>query len=379
MNARHLDPLPDAARPSSPDRTELALRPGNGPRTHAAAPTATRRHAACAGRLMQRLVSSLAVGLLSLIGAMGLATPARAATIGVILPASWPSAQQAEELKQGMTLALKTWPGDAQPTLLIKDSGCDARKAQAAVQELIQAKVDVVLGNWCEIGGGADQLRSAGIPLVSSNAERLKDQDLQLQLGRIELYAAERIATDLRRETGLRISARTSCWLDFQAALSDRVDAVLCPVLAVDKSRWDQVANTYGAAFRKPFTASAARGYAAMEVALNYLRRAKGNKPAAAIKDLQAMTTLLGPLPAVDAPAPSTALQLVFAPHLPKLNAQQAQKVAQLVKTKGCGCPGGTLQNGCPKEAGPWGTLPFVVRGGGTPAACSAPINVLEL
>ncbi|UXH79700.1 ABC transporter substrate-binding protein [Roseateles amylovorans] len=310
---------------------------------------------------------------------LGLVNQARAATIGVILPGSWPSAQQAEELKLGMTLALKTWPGDAAPTLLIKDSACDAKKAQTAVQELIQAKVDVVLGNWCEIGGGADQLRSAGIPLVSSNAERLKDQELQLQLGRIELYAAERIATDLRRETGLRISARTSCWLDFQASLNERVDAVLCPVLMVDKSRWDQVANTYGAAFRKPFTASAARGYAAMEVALNYLRRAKGTKPASALKDLQSMTTLLGPVPAADAPAPSTALQLVFSPQLPKLSPQQAKTVDKLVKTKGCACPGGTLRSGCPKESGPWGELPFVVRGGGTPASCSAPISVLEL
>jgi len=304
---------------------------------------------------------------------------AQAATIGVVLPGSWPSTEQAEALRQGMTLALKTWPGDAVPTLIIKDSACDARKAEIAAEELIQAKVDIVLGNWCEIGNGADRLKAAGIPLVSSNAERVQGKDLQLQLGRIELYAAERIATELRRETGLRISARTSCWLDFEATLSERVDAVLCPVLAVDKTRWDQVANTYAAAFRKPITPSAARGYAAMEVALNYLRRAKGGKSAAALKELQASTTLFGPVPAADAPAPATALQLVFAPHLPKLSPQQAQTIDRLVKSKGCGCPGGTLRDGCPKDGSPWSDMPFVVRGGGTPAACSAAIGVLAL
>ena len=308
-----------------------------------------------------------------------LAATARAATIGVILPQSYPSADQARELELGMTLALKTWPGDAAPKLVVKDSGCDARKADAISQEFIKAKVDVVLGNWCEINAGADALRAAGIPFISSNAERVKAQDLQLQMGRIELNAGEKIAADLRRQTGLRISARTSCWMDFDAALSERVDAVLCPVLTMDRGRWDQVANTYGAAFRKPFTASSARGYAAMEVALNYLRRAKAMKPAAALKETQSTATLLGPVPAADAPAPTTALQLVFAPHLPKLNPQQTQTLDQLVKTKGCACPGGTLRNGCPRDAGPWGELPFVVRGGGTPAACAKAIDILEL
>ena len=53
---------------------------------------------------------------------------ATAATIGVILPGSYPSTAQAEELQLGMTLALKTWPGDAAPKLVIKDSDCDARR-----------------------------------------------------------------------------------------------------------------------------------------------------------------------------------------------------------------------------------------------------------
>lgn len=329
----------------------------------------------CRGRCRGRYWGPAALALSLMVGA----GVAQAATIGVILPGSWPSAQQAEALQQGMTLALKTWPGDTLPTLVIKDSACDARKAEAATDELIQAKVDVVLGNWCEIGNGAEHLKAAGIPFISSNAERVQGKDLQLQLGRIELYAAERIATALRRETGLRISARTSCWLDFEATLNERVDAVLCPVMAVDKTRWDQVANTYTAAFRKPFTPSAARGYAAMEVALNYLRRAKSGKAAAALRETQATSTLFGPVPAVDAPAPSTALQLVFSPHLPKLSPQQAQTVDRLVKSKGCGCPGGTLREGCPKDGGPWSDMPFVVRGGGTPAACSAAIGVLEL
>lgn len=319
----------------------------------------------------------LAISVLT--AACGAASAATGGTVGVILPATWPSAQQAEEMKQGMTLALKTWPGDAAPTLVFKDSGCDARKSEAAVKELIQAKVDLVMGNWCEIGAGAEALKAAGIPFVSNNAERVKGQDLQLQMGHIELYAAEKIANNLRRDTGLRISARTSCWMDFEAVVTDRLDAVLCPVMTIDKSRWDTIANTYGAAFRKPFTLSAARGYAAMEIGLNYLRRAKGNKPANALRDIQTMTTLLGPVPAADAPASPVALQLVFAGQLPRLTPEQSNTVSKLVKTKGCGCPGGTLKNGCPKDGSPWSELPFVVRGGGTPAACGKAISVIEL
>lgn len=331
-----------------------------------------------ARRGLRRLSHALTRGAL-MAGLTTAAVAAQAATIGVILPATWPSAEQAEQLKQGMTLALKTWPGGAPPTLVFKDSGCDARKAEAAAKELIQAKVELVLGNWCEIGAGADALRQAGIPFISSNAERVPHQELQLQLGRIDLYAAEKIANRLRQDTGLRISARTACWMDFEAATSERVDAVLCPVLTADKTRWDQVANTYTAAFRQPFTAQAARGYAAMEAGLNYLRRAKGNRPAAALKDVQGAATLLGPLPVADAPPPGTALQLVFAPTLPRLSPKQAQTLDRLVKTKGCGCPGGTLKDGCPKADGPWDDLPFVVRGGGTPAACGKAMARLEL
>lgn len=345
--------------------TDTSTRPTTA--AHPPVPASTRRG------LLRDLSAWTAALLLGLTGSAG------AATIGVILPASYPSAEQGEQLQLGMTLALKTWPGGAVPKLIVKDSGCDARKAEAISKELIQAKVDVVLGNWCEINGGADALRAAGIPFISSNAERVKDQDLQLQLGRIELNAADKIAAGLRRDTGLRISARTSCWMDFDATLSERVDAVLCPVLTVDRSRWDQIANTYGAAFRKPFTTSSARGYAAMEIALNYLRRAKAAKPAAALKDVQAMPTLLGPVPAGDGAAPVNALQLVFASHLPKLNPQQTQTLDKLVKTKGCACPGGTLRNGCPKDSGPWGELPFVVRGGGTPQACARAIGQLDL
>ena len=66
--------------------------------------------------------------------------------MGAILPESWPSAAQAEDMRDGMTLALKTSSLQPAPKLVIKDSGCDAKKAQAAAQGYVAAKVDLVIG-----------------------------------------------------------------------------------------------------------------------------------------------------------------------------------------------------------------------------------------
>lgn len=297
--------------------------------------------------------------------------PAGAATIGVLLPASWPSRLQAEELQNGMTLALKTWPGDATPTLLIKDSACDPAKAAALTKELVAAKVDVVVGNWCEISSGAELLRQAGIAFISANAERVKGQELQLQLGRLDLYLADRLADQLRKDTGLRISARTGCWMSYEVTLSERYDAVLCPVLAVDPQRWQLAEGTYTAAFRSPFTLAAARGYAAMEVALAYLRRLKsGSRPAAALRETRSISTLLGPLPDGETAAPAQSLQLVFGPQLPVLQPKQLPVLEQLIRAKGCAAR--------PAAADPWADQPFVVRGAGQ-AACPRALRTLAL
>lgn len=317
-------------------------------------------------RQLKRAVPQIVAALAA---SMSLAAMASGGSIGAILPESWPSKEQADEIRNGMQLALKTWPSQPVPTLIVKDSGCDPKKAEAATKALIEAKVDVVLGNWCEIGGGAELLKSAGIGFVSSNAERVKGAEGQLQLGRVELFAAEKLAAKLRSDTGLRVSARTSCWMDFEPSISDKYDAVLCPVLAIDQARWDQVAATYTAGFMKPFTVSVARGYAAMEVALSYVRRLRaGAKSGAALKDTQSVNTLFGPLPASDSSTPAEAMQLVFAAKLPKLAPKQAAAVDEIVKSKGCGGKTPGAKNG------PWADQPFVVRGAGAAADCAAPI-----
>ncbi len=279
-------------------------------------------------------------------------------TLGAIVPQSWPSATEGEEIVLGMQLAIKTWPGQPAPTLVVKDSACDPRKADAAARELIAAKVDLVLGSWCTIGGVPKLVAEAGLPYVSANAERLaKPPDGVLQLGRIELYAAERIAATLRAETGLRVSARTSCWMNFEPVLHPNYDALLCPVLSVDEQRWQQAEGTFTAAHRRPFTLSVARGYAAMEAALAQLRRLRsGPKSAAAAEPI---VTILGRLPAADTPAPADAMQLVFAPRLPKLAPREQATVNQLLQTRACTC---VQDKTCPKE-GPWADQPFVVRG----------------
>jgi len=301
----------------------------------------------------------------------GLAPPAQAAgglTIGAIVPQTWPHPHQGEEIVLGMQLAIKTWPGNQVPTLIVKDSACDPRKAEAAARELLAAKVDMVLGSWCTIGTAPKVVADAGVPYVSAHAERLaRPPEGVLQFGRIEVYAAERIAQRLRSETGLRISARTSCWMDFEPVLFDQYDGVLCPVLGRDKARWEQAEATFTAALRKPFTLSAARGYAAMEAALAQLRRlrsgnGKGNG--------EGLATILGPVPPSASPAAPDALQLVFAQRLPKLAAREQAALSQLLQAKSCACAAGAS---CP-QGGPWAGDPFVVRGNSSncPALASA-------
>ncbi|MGM9490546.1 hypothetical protein [Ideonella sp. YS5] len=277
-------------------------------------------------------------------------------TLGAIVPQSWPHPNEGEEILLGMQLAIKTWPGQPAPTLIVKDSACDPRKAEAAARELLAAKVDLVLGSWCAIGTAPKVVTEAGVPYVSANAERLaKPPEGLLQLGRIEVYAAEQIATKLRAETGLRISARTSCWMDFEPIVFSQYDGVLCPVLGHDKARWEQAEATYTAALRKPFTLSAARGYAAMEVALAQLRRVRSGAKGHG----EPIVTIFGPLPSADAPAPPDALQLVFAQQLPKLAPREQSAVSQLLQVRSCAC---VPEGNCPKT-GPWADQPFVVRG----------------
>lgn len=289
-------------------------------------------------------------------GLLAGAGQAMALTIGAIVPQSWPNAGQAEEIVLGMQLAIKTWPGQPAPTLVVKDSACDPRKADAAARELLAAKVDLVLGSWCAIGQAPKIVAEAGVPYVSAHAERLTPPPAGvLQLGRLEVYAAERLAATLRAETGLRISARTSCWMDFEPVLREQYDAILCPALGYDKTRWEQAEGTFTAANRRPFTQSVARGYAAMEAGLAQLRRVRSGQR----NNPEPIMTVLGRVPAADAPAPLDAMQLVLQPRLPKLSAKDQAAVNQLLQTKSC-CPPGAP---CPKPGGPWAEQPFVVRG----------------
>lgn len=288
----------------------------------------------------------------------------QAEVIGVVLPESRPSVTQAEEIRNGLMLALKTWPGDPAPTLVVKDSACDPERAKAAANTLAAQRVDVVVGGWCELGEMPAVLRAAGIPFVSANAERLKSGEGTLQLGRVGFNVAENIASRLRSETGLRVTASSACWIDYEAPLSQKYDAALCPVPMIDKARWAEIAPTYLAAFRKPFNINAARGYAAMEAALAYIKRIRGGaKPASALADAQGTRTLMGQVLGPNASLPDDALRLSFAPKLPRLDSREQANVDQLMKSKSCDCPKGA---DCSKGS-PWNGLPFVVQ---TATAC---------
>lgn len=295
--------------------------------------------------------------------AAAVAAQSAAPRIGAIVPQSWPSPSQAQEIHEGMLLALKTIPINPAPTLVLMDSGCDAAKAEASAKSLAAAKVDIVLGGWCVVGTAPAVLAQAGIPMVSSNAERFALGDLVLQTGRVAPRVAETTAATLRRETGLRVTAGGACWMDFAPELSTKFDAALCPTLSPDKSRWPEVEALYTAAFRKPFTTSAARGYAAMELGLAYLKkRRSGAKPAVALAEARQTQTLLGPVPEADAATPQQAMQLLLTARLPRLAPRETQVLNTILKAKACAAGGAAAGDGDAK----WRELPFEL------ASCSA-------
>jgi len=292
---------------------------------------------------------------------------AQSYTIGAILPESWPSSTQAEDMRNGMTLALKTSSLDPAPRLVFKDSACDPKKAQDAAQSYIGAKVDVVVGGFCVLGDVPKLMRNANVPMVSANAERLKNGDGLLQLGRVDAGVADDIAAKLRAQTGLRVTASTACWIDYETPVSDKYDAALCPALSIDKTRWAELAPSYEVVFRKPFSVSAARGYAAMEVALAYLKRLRGNTRAQAMNEAQNQHTVLGAPLARDITNSPQALQLSFPSRVLKAGSREAQAVDGLVKAKACACTGPSCGKGTPWEGQPF----TVIAPGSKPQACA--------
>jgi hypothetical protein len=281
--------------------------------------------------------------------------------IGAIVPDSWPDRARAEDIRNGMLLALKTWPGGPAPTLVVKDSACKPQQAHTAAQALVEAKVDVVIGGFCVVGNVPRVLQAAGVPFVSANAERYATvSDSGVQLGSVPANLADGIASKLRTETGLRVTAGSSCWIDYEPRVPDGYDAILCPTLHVDAARWDEIAPAYSAAYRKPFSTAAARGYAAMQVALAAIKQIRaGAKPANALRDVKEVDTVLGKVRLKDdRAAPDDAMLLSFASRLPRLSAKESTALDEVLKSKGCGC---TKGSNCPQGKA-WSTMPFVAQ-----------------
>jgi len=296
---------------------------------------------------------------LSVSGAFA-ASPKGGTQIGAIVPESWPDKAQGEEIRNGMMLALKTWPGQPAPTLVVMDSACDPKQAAAAAQSFVDAKADVVVGGFCVLGTMPRVLRDAGVPFVSGNAERLAlPPEAAVQFGAVPASLGDSIAARLRAETGLRVTATSACWIDYGQKLPEKYHAALCPTLHVDTARWDEVAPTYAAAYRKPFTIAAARGYAAMQVALAAIKQIRaGVKPGNALKDAKETNTVLGRIRVRDdGVVPDDAMQLIFSADLPRLSPREAAALNDVMKAKGCAC---TKAGGC-AQVNPWSTMPFVV------------------
>jgi ABC-type branched-subunit amino acid transport system substrate-binding protein len=285
-----------------------------------------------------------------------LAGPKAGTQIGAALPLSWPDKAQGEDIRNGMQLALKTWPGQSPPTLVISDDACEPKRAATAAQAFADAKVDVVVGGFCALGTMPRILAEAIVPFVSVNAVRVAPMaDTAVQFGTVPQSLPSAVGLKLRSETGLRVMPNSGCWMDLEPRLADGFDAALCPTLHVDRARWNEIAPTYVAAYRKPFTVAAARGYAAMEVALAAVQKLRaGSRPGTALKDVREVQTVLGPVRwRDDGPVPDDAMQLVLAPRLPRLSGREAAAMDELMKAKGCGA-----RNAADKT---WGAMPFVV------------------
>jgi hypothetical protein len=310
-----------------------------------------------APRLPWRRIA-IAIAALSAFGA-AMAGPKAGSQIGAVVPVSWPDKAQGEDIRNGMQLALKTWPGQSPPTLVVTDDACDPKRAAAAAQAFVDAKVDVVVGGFCALGTMPRVLADAIVPFVSANAVRFAPAvDTAVQFGSVPQSLPATVGLKLRSETGLRVTPNSACWMDLEPRLADGFDAALCPTLHIDRARWDEIAPTYAAAYRKPFTVAAARGYAAMEVALAAVQKLRaGSRPGTALKDMREARTLLGTVRwREEGPIPDDAMQLVLAPRLPRLSGREAAAMDELVKAKGCGARNAADRN--------WGAMPFVVACG---------------
>jgi len=244
---------------------------------------------------------------------------------------------------------------------VVKDSACDPKQAATATQAYLDAKVDVVIGGFCVLGNMPRMLQAAGVPFISGNAERLAlPPEAAVQFGLVPVNLGDTIASRLRAETGLRVTATSACWIDYDQKLPDKYHAALCPTLHVDAARWDEIAPTYTAAYRQPFTLSAARGYAAMQVALAAIKQVRaGSKPVNVLKDVKEVSTVLGTIRTrEETPIPDDAMQLIFHAELPRLSPREAAALDEVMKTKACGC----AKSGECAQGKVWSTMPFVLQ-----------------
>lgn len=319
--------------------------------------TSTSTSAACRPRdLLRRFwwVAMLAVP------ATAPAAPPLGTQIGAIIPESWPDPGRGADIRNGMLLALKTWPGKP-PALIVKDSACKPQQAATAAQSLVEAGVDVVLGGFCIVGTVPRVLLAAGVPFVSANSERFATTaDTIVQFAAVPTSLSDNIAARLRLETGLRVVANSSCWIDYNLKIPSGADAVLCPTLHVQAARWDDVAPTYLAAYGRPFSADAARGYAAMQVALAAIRQLRaGARPANALSSAKDIDTLLGKVRVRDdRPAPDDAIMLSLSGQLPRLSAKEQGALDAVMKVKGCGC---SQAGNCASDK-LWSAMPFTAQ-----------------
>lgn len=277
--------------------------------------------------------------------------------IGVILPLS--NTIVGVEQSNGVALAIEEFQrAHIEPKFEVyaADSQCKPDVALAkAHQYFDQERIELIIGGGC----GADPALSkevtergkvylsvSSLPDAAAGA-RDKSPTNAFFLGPPRLKATQ-FAAELTKQTQQRVSAGRFCLSTFlpeKEEFSDSV-AAICPVLYVDKPRWDRFRSAYFNKYRTEPSAPAAIGYVAGQIATqSYEHQRSASEVLRGLRE-RSFDTLLGSVkPAAENPLGTK----LVAVGKPGIDSRARQSISAAAKktcdacVKGGECPQGQL------------------------------------
>lgn len=262
-----------------------------------------------------------------------------AARIGVILPLSGSLAKESERIKAGMQAVIKQGTIRPAPQLTIEDEGCDPKQTYTAAQQLVNARVAVVVAASC---GAPDALRvitDAGIPLISLSPRRLGfSSPLLLEFATVGRPAAEQLASKLSGGGTLKIAGFSNCWFSHKPEVPSNYDAALCPIMNIPETGLRQAERQFGV----PGTPESLLGVSAMQAALQLITPKDQTLATMRTGRAVSLTTLMGQVPQANVPESNApTLVLVFGAHPEAsrmLDPLKQRQLDAIEKDSGCGC-----------------------------------------